>query len=146
MKITNRKARYEYEVLQEYNAGISLFGSEVKSIKAGKCNISEAYCYVTNNNEVIMKNCHISKYDSDKYTNHEELRDRKLLLTKNEIRHIHSELEIKGITLIPLSLYITNTGLIKVNIGICKGKKLYDKRESIKERDIKREMSKQFVI
>lgn len=146
MKITNRKARYEYEVLQEYNAGISLFGSEVKSIKAGKCNISEAYCYITNNNEVIMKNCHISKYDSDKYTNHEELRDRKLLLTKKEIRHIHNELEIKGITLIPLSLYTTNTGLIKVNIGICKGKKLYDKRESIKERDIEREMNKQYVI
>ena len=145
MKIVNRKARYEYEILKEFTAGIVLFGSEVKSIKSGKCNISEAYCYI-DNNEVILKNCHISKYDSDKFTNHEELRDRKLLLTKKEIRYIKSELQIKGITLIPLSIYTTKTGLIKVNIGICKGKKLYDKRESIKERDIEREMNKQFVI
>lgn len=142
MKIINRKARYEYDVIKEFTSGIVLFGSEVKSIKTGRCNISEAYAYVDLNNEVILKNCHISKYDSDKFTNHEELRDRKLLLTKREIRYIKLELQTKGITLIPLSLYTTKTGLIKVNIGICKGKKLYDKRESIKERDMNRELAK----
>ena len=145
MEILNRKALHEYIVIEDIVAGIVLFGSEVKSIRQGKCNISDAYCYI-NNGECILKNSHISKYDSDKFTNHEELRDRKLLLKKKEIRYIKSELQIKGITLIPLSIYTTKTGLIKVNIGICKGKKLYDKRESIKERDIEREMNKQFVI
>ena len=140
MKIVNRKAKFEYEILNTYVAGIVLQGSEVKSIRNGRCNISDSFCIV-DNNEVILKNCHISKYDSDKFTNHEELRDRKLLLTKKEILKLKEKSQIAGITIIPLKLFLQHN-LIKVEIGLCKGKKLYDKRESIKERDIERELSR----
>lgn len=140
MKIVNRKAKFEYEILDTYVAGIVLQGSEVKSIRNGRCNISDSFCIV-DNNEVILKNCHISKYDSDKFTNHEELRDRKLLLTKKEILKLKEKSQIAGITIIPLKLFLQHN-LIKVEIGLCKGKKLYDKRESIKERDIEREISR----
>lgn len=140
MKIVNRKAKFEYEILNTYVAGIVLQGSEVKSIRNGRCNISDSFCIV-DNNEVILKNCHISKYDSDKFTNHEELRDRKLLLTKKEILKLKEKSQITGITIIPLKLFLQHN-LIKVEIGLCKGKKLYDKRESIKERDIERELSR----
>lgn len=140
MKIVNRKAKFEYEILDTYVAGIVLQGSEVKSIRNGRCNISDSFCIVANN-EVILKNCHISKYDSDKFTNHEELRDRKLLLTKKEILKLKEKSQTIGITIIPLKLFLQHN-LIKVEIGLCKGKKLYDKRESIKERDIERELSR----
>lgn len=140
MKIVNRKSKFEYEILDTYVAGIVLQGSEVKSIRNGRCNISDSFCIV-DNNEVILKNCHISKYDSDKFTNHEELRDRKLLLTKKEILKLKEKSQITGITIIPLKLFLQHN-LIKVEIGLCKGKKLYDKRESIKERDIERELSR----
>lgn len=140
MKIVNRKAKFEYEILDTYVAGIVLQGSEVKSIRNGRCNISDSFC-VVDNNEVILKNCHISKYDSDKFTNHEELRDRKLLLTKKEILKLKEKSQTVGITIIPLKLFLQHN-LIKAEIGLCKGKKLYDKRESIKERDIERELSR----
>lgn len=140
MKIVNRKAKFEYEILDTYVAGIVLQGSEVKSIRNGRCNISDSFCIV-DNNEVILKNCHISKYDSDKFTNHEELRDRKLLLTKKEILKLKEKSQTVGITIIPLKLFLQHN-LIKAEIGLCKGKKLYDKRESIKERDIERELSR----
>jgi len=139
--IVNRKARHNYEVLSTFVCGIVLFGSEVKSIKNGNANIGDAYCYVDSNNEVWMKNSHISKYDSDKFTNHEELRDRKLLLNKKEIRKIKVLSQIKGNTIIPLKMFIQK-GLIKVEIGICKGKKNYDKRESLKEKDDNRNINR----
>lgn len=141
MEILNRKARHEYNILEDIVAGIVLQGSEVKSIRSGKCNISDAYCYI-NNGELILKNAHISKYDSDKFTNHDELRDKKLLLTKKEITKWSQKLIVPGLTLIPLKIFINNRGLIKVVVGLCKGKKDYDKRESIKEKDIQREIDK----
>ena len=141
MEIVNRKARHEYIVIEDIVAGIVLQGSEVKSIRAGKCNISDAYCYI-NNDELILKNSHIAKYDSDKFTNHEELCDRKLLLTKKEIRKWKQEIINPGITIIPLKIFINNRGLIKIVVGLCKGKKDYDKRESLKEKDSKREIEK----
>lgn len=141
MEIINRKARYEYNILEELVAGIMLQGSEVKSIRAGKCNISDAYCYI-NKNELWLKNCYISKYNSDNFTNHEELRDRKLLLNKQEIRKWNDKSLIPGITIIPLKIFINQHGLIKVLLGLCKGKKEYDKRESIKEQDSKRELDR----
>ena len=106
MEISNRKARHNYNVLEEYIAGIALVGSEVKSIKNGKCNISDSYCYVDSNNEVWLKNCHISKYESDKFTNHDELRERKLLLNKKEIRKISETVINPGFTIIPLNMFI----------------------------------------
>lgn len=140
MEIVNRKARHEYNILENYTAGLVLQGSEVKSIKAGKANIGDAYCVITNG-EVWMKNSHVSKYDSDKFTNHEEKRDRKLLLNKKEIRRLASDIQNPGYTIIPLKMFIIK-GKIKVEIGLCKGKKDYDKRESIKERDTKRELDR----
>ena len=140
MEIVNRKARHEYNILENYTAGLVLQGSEVKSIKAGKANIGDAYCVITNG-EVWMKNSHVSKYDSDKFTNHEEKRDRKLLLNKKEIRRLASDVQNPGYTIIPLKMFIIK-GKIKVEIGLCKGKKDYDKRESIKERDTKRELDR----
>lgn len=141
MEILNRKARYNYNVLDEYIAGIILIGSEVKSIKNGKCNISDSYCYIDSNNEVWLKNCHISKYESDKFTNHEELRERKLLLNKKEIRKISAAIINPGFTIVPLNMFIQK-GKIKVRIGICKGKHDYDKRNNIKDRDNKRELDR----
>ncbi len=140
MEIVNRKARHEYNILENYTAGIVLQGSEVKSIKAGKANIGDAYCVITNG-EVWLKNSHVSKYDSDKFTNHEEKRDRKLLLNKKEIRRLTSDVQNPGYTIVPLKMFIIK-GKIKVEIGLCKGKKDYDKRESIKERDSKRELDR----
>lgn len=140
MEIVNRKARHEYNILENYTAGIVLQGSEVKSIKAGKANIGDAYCVITNG-EVWLKNSHVSKYDSDKFTNHEEKRDRKLLLNKKEIHRLTSDVQNPGYTIIPLKMFIIK-GKIKVEIGLCKGKKDYDKRESIKERDSKRELDR----
>lgn len=140
MEIVNRKARHEYNILENYTAGIVLQGSEVKSIKVGKANIGDAYCVITNG-EVWLKNSHVSKYDSDKFTNHEEKRDRKLLLNKKEIRRLASDVQNPGYTIIPLKMFIMK-GKIKVEIGLCKGKKDYDKRESIKERDSKRELDR----
>lgn len=141
MEILNRKARHEYDVIETYNAGIVLMGSEVKSIKTGKCNISDSYCYVSLKNEIWLKNSHISKYDSDKFTNHDEKRERKLLLTKKEIRKLREKTLLPGYTIVPLKVYI-NKGLIKVLIGLCKGKHDYDKRNDIKDRDNKRELNR----
>lgn len=143
MIIENRKARHNYEVLEKYTAGLVLSGSEVKSLKAGKAGISEAYCYANLNcNEVWIKGMHIAKHDSDKYTNHEEYRERKLLLNKKEIRKIADKLMIPGIALVPLKIFVTKTGLLKIDIAICKGKKDYDKREDIKKRDNDRELDR----
>ena len=141
MKIENRKAHHEYSILQTFVCGIVLQGSEVKSLRAGKGNISDAYCYVSKS-EIWMKNSHISKFESDRFTNHEEKRERKLLLNKREIRKIEQELQIQGITLIPLKIFSNEHNLLKLEIGICKGKKLYDKRNDIKDKDNKRELDR----
>ncbi len=141
MEIVNRKARHEYNILETYTAGIVLQGSEVKSIKAGKANIGDAYCYISTKNEIWIKNSHVSKYDSDKFTNHEEKRDRKLLLNKKEIRRLKSDIQNPGYTIIPLKMFIMK-GKIKVEIALCKGKKDYDKRETIKERDSNKELNR----
>lgn len=141
MEITNRKARYNYDVLDTYTAGIVLVGSEVKSIKNGNANIGDAYCYVSMENELMLKNAHVSKYDSDIFTNHDELRERKLLLKKKEILKLKEQASIPGYTIIPLKLYVDH-GLIKVLVGLCKGKHDYDKRNDIKDRDNKRELDR----
>jgi SsrA-binding protein len=137
MSIVNRKARFEYHIIEEYEAGINLFGSEVKSLRMKGANISDTFCY-QKDNEIYLKGMFIPKYEQSSYYNHEEKRDRKLLLHKKEIKSLIKATQDKGITIVPLSLYISR-GRYKVRIGVCKGKKLWDRRESIKERDIKRE-------
>jgi SsrA-binding protein len=138
----NRKAYFEYNILEKNTAGIQLQGSEVKSIRAGKVSISEAYCYILDG-EIFIKGMHITEYtEGGKHYNHQPLRDKKLLMKKKEIAKLDKSLGEKGLTIVPLELIITDTGLIKLEIGLAKGKHLYDKRQSIKEKDIKRDMER----
>ncbi len=135
----NKKAYFSYIILEDYIAGIQLLGSEVKSIKASKVSISESHCLI-HNGEMFIRGMHVSEYkQSGKYQNHELTRERKLLLNKSEIVKIGVKVSQKGMTLIPLNIHTTNTGLIKIKIGLGKGKKLYDKKMTIKERDLDRD-------
>jgi SsrA-binding protein len=136
MEILNRKARHDYFIKDTYEAGIELVGTEIKSIRKGSANINDCYGRVKNN-EIFLTNMYIAKYDEGNRFNHDERRERKLLLHKNEILKINNEVETKRLTLIPLKIYFKN-GKAKLELGVCQGKKLYDKRESIKERDLKR--------
>lgn len=140
MEIENRKAKFDYFIEDTYEAGIVLKGTEIKSIREGKCNLKDSYAIIRNN-EVFLLNAHISSYDKGNLFNHEETRTRKLLLNKKEILKLRTKLDVEGYTLIPLKIYFKK-GLAKVLIGIAKGKKDYDKRESIKKRDIEREIRK----
>lgn len=140
MEILNRKASFNYFIEDTYEAGIVLKGTEIKSIRAGKCNIKDSYVIIKNN-EVYLLNTHISHYEQGNIFNHEETRTRKLLLNKNEIIKLNDKINIEGYTLIPLKIYFVK-GRAKILIGVCKGKKNYDKRESLKEKDIQRELSK----
>lgn len=142
MEILNRKARYDYEIFEKYIAGIVLTGTEIKSIREGKCNLKDSYIII-NNNEAFVLNMHISNYEKGSFNNLDEKRTRKLLLNKKEILKINEKIKVKGYTVIPLKLFLQNSKA-KLEIGICKGKHTYDKRETIKERDIKRDVNKQF--
>lgn len=135
----NRRARYEYFIEDEYEAGIVLLGSEIKSIRSGKVNINDAYIEFDKNRELYLVNSNIAQYKLSTVFNHEPTRKRKLLLKRREIDKIIDKLKIKGLTCIPLILYISSKNLAKIKIATAKGKKLYDKREVIKERDFKRE-------
>lgn len=140
MEILNRKARYDYEIGDTYEAGIVLTGTEIKSIRMGKVNIKDSYAIIRNN-EIYLLNTHISLYEEGNRFNHDEDRTRKLLLHKKEILKLKDKLEIEGYTLVPLKIYFVKNKA-KVLIGIAKGKKNYNKKETIKERDIQREMEK----
>lgn len=137
MEIINRKAKFEYEFLDQYQCGIVLLGSEVKSINVGKASIAEAFVYVQNN-EVFIRNMHIAKNELSTYNNHEEKRERKLLLNKSEIVKIAKEVKNVGITIVPLKIFKVGNNY-KLIIALAKGKKLHDKKQAIKERDIKRD-------
>lgn len=139
--VTNRKAFYEYHVLEEFEAGIVLVGSEVKSIRMGNVTLTDSFIYLKSG-EVWIKNFKVSRYKQTHLSEkHEENREKKLLLTKSQIAKISRMMDDKGVTCVPLSIFTKNNKL-KVKIGVVKGKKLYDKRASIKERDIKREMQR----
>lgn len=140
MEILNRKARHEYFIEEAYEAGIVLTGTEIKSIRNGNCNIKDCYGLVKNG-EVMLLNMYVGQYKEGNIFNHEETRDRKLLLHKKEIKKLDEAVHVKGLTLIPIKLYFKDNKL-KVQLGVCRGKKDYDKREAIKERDIKRDIAK----
>ncbi len=140
MEIINRKASFNYFIEEEIECGISLTGTEIKSVRDGKANIKDSYAIIKNN-ECFLLNMHISEYREGNIFNHDPDRTRKLLLHKKEILKLKVKLEQEGYTLIPIRLYFKNNKL-KVSLGICKGKKLYDKRESIKEKDQNREANK----
>jgi SsrA-binding protein len=136
MEILNRKAHYDYFIKDTYEAGIELQGTEIKSLRKGNANINDSYARIKNG-EVYLTNMHIGKYEEGNIFNHDERRERKLLLHKKEILKIDNEVTTKRYTIIPLKIYFVR-GKAKVELGVCQGKKLYDKRESIKEKDIKR--------
>ena len=141
MEIYNRKARHDYFIEDTYEAGIALTGTEIKSIRMGNANIKDSYGIIKNN-EVFLLNMFVSEYSEGNIFNHNVTRTRKLLLHKKEIKKISEKVEREGLTLIPLKLYFKNN-ILKVDLGVCRGKKNYDKRESLKERDIKRNIDKQ---
>jgi SsrA-binding protein len=136
----NRKANFEYFLLEKFEAGIELHGSEIKSIRAGQASIAEAFVQIENQ-EAWLVNCHIAKYDQASIFNHDPKRKRKLLLHKKEIKEIWNSIRQKGLTVIPTILYLSN-GKAKIEIALAKGKKMYDKRESIARRDQERESSR----
>lgn len=141
VEIKNKQAGFNYFIIETYEAGIALQGCEVKSIRNREVNMSDSYC-VVENGEMILKNFHISSYKDSGYSyrDYNPKRDRKLLLNKKEIRKIHQDVKTKGVTVVPLKLYSNERGLMKISIAIAKGKKTYDKSQSIKEREIEREM------
>ena len=138
---TNKKAKRNYHISDEYEAGIVLVGTEVKSIREGRVNFQDAYADYKNG-EIFLRQLHINPYRQTFYGNHEPLRSRKLLLNKFEIKRLAKKIRERGLTLVPLKIYFKNNK-IKVRIGLGKGKKLYDKREDIKQRDIKRDMDRE---
>jgi len=140
----NKKARHDYEIINTYEAGIVLKGTEVKSIRAGKINISDSYAKIKNG-EVWLINAHISEYEKGNYNNHDPLRDRKLLLNKREIRKLISYTQEKGMTLVPLKVYFKKSKA-KIELAVAKGKKLYDKREDIAKKDLQREYQRKIKI
>lgn len=143
INIKNRRASFEYAFIDKYIAGIQLTGTEIKSVREGKSNINDAFG-VFMNDELFVRNMHIAHYFNGTYNNVEEKRDRKLLLTKHELRKLQDKLKDKGLTIIPLRLFISEKGYAKLEIALAKGKKLYDKREDIKKRDTEREVNRRF--
>ena len=140
MEILNRKAHHDYFIDETYECGIVLTGTEIKSIRNGNCNIKDCYGIIKNH-EVFLLNMYVGQYKEGNIFNHEETRSRKLLLHKKEIKKLENAITLKGYKLVPIKLYFKDNKL-KVALGVCRGKKDYDKRESIKERDIKREVQK----
>ena len=137
IEIKNKKAYFDYTILEEIEAGISLKGTEIKSIRKGSVDLKDTFITIKNN-EAFLLNMYIAKYEEGNIFNHDERRTRKLLLHKSEIKKLKEKVSTEGLTLIPLKLYFKKNH-VKVLVGLCKGKKLYDKRASIKERDLKRE-------
>jgi len=141
LDINNKKAYHEYFIEATYTAGMVLRGTEIKSLRAGKASFNDAYC-IFHRNELYIKNLHISEYAFGTHINHEPMQERKLLLTRRELNRLQTKIKEKGYTLVPLRIYLSEKGLAKIDIGLGKGKKVYDKRETIKgreqERDIKR--------
>lgn len=143
VNIKNRRATFDYEITDKYTAGIVLTGTEIKSIRAGKASLADTYCLIENG-EVWVKNMHIAEYFYGSYNNHVARRDRKLLLTKKEIAKLRKAADDPGYTIIPLRVFISERGYAKIVIGVARGKKQYDKRNSIKEREEKRNLDRFF--
>ena len=142
VNIKNKRAGFEYQFLETYTAGIILTGTEIKSIREAQINLQDGYCIFLGE-ELWLKQVHISKYEQGTHYNHDPLRDRKLLLNKRELKKLSGKLKDKGLTIIPIRLFISERGFAKVELALAKGKKLHDKRDDIKERDVKRELARE---
>ncbi len=145
MELSNRKAYYEYSFEAKYIAGLVLQGTEIKSLRSGKASFNDSYC-LFEKGELYVKSLHISEYAFGTYTNHEPLQERKLLLNKRELRKLESKIKEKGYSIIPLKIFISEKGFAKMEIGLGKGKKIYDKRDSIKERETDRDIKRKYGI
>ncbi len=141
VEVVNRRAEYEYNLLERIEAGIVLTGTEIKSIRQGKANLNDAYCYFKKN-ELFIRSMFVAEYPFATYFNHEPRRPRKLLLKRSELRKLEKKVKERGLTIVPLKLYINDRGFAKVEIALAQGKKVYDKRKSIKEKDSKREVER----
>ena len=142
INIRNRRASFDYELEERYVAGVVLTGTEIKSIRQGKASLVDSFCYFSRKGELWVKNMHITEYFYGSYNNHEARRDRKLLLTKRELDKLQRETKESGFTIVPVRLFINSKGLAKVEIALARGKKQYDKRQSLRERDDKRAMDR----
>lgn len=142
VNIQNKKARFEYEILDEYVAGIKLSGTEIKSIRESKARITESFCEFNEQGELFVINMYIEEYAFGNIYNHKAKSARKLLLNKRELKKLEKEIQNVGLTIIPLKLFLTDKGWAKLKIALCKGKKIYDKRETMKDRDNKRDLAR----
>ena len=142
INIKNRRASFEYHFLDTYTAGIQLTGTEIKSVRDGKVNLTDGFCTFING-ELWLKNVHIAEYKEGTYNNHEPKRPRKLLLNKQELKKLQNKLKEQGLTIIPTRMFINERGLAKLDIALAKGKKLYDKREDLKLKDAKRQIARE---
>lgn len=142
INIKNRRARFDYEILDTYTAGIVLGGTEIKSLRLGKASISQSFCEFNDKGELFVVNMQIDEYSHGGHYNHMPKAVRKLLLNKRELKKLQKEVTTTGLTIVPLKVFINDRGLAKMNIGLAKGKKLYDKRDTIKDRDNKRNLSR----
>lgn len=143
IQITNKRASFDYEFLETYDAGIVLVGTEIKSIRAGKASLQDAYCYFSNG-ELYVRGMNIATYFwASAWSSHEPMRDRKLLLTGRELKHLAQAVKTKGLTIVAVRAYISENGYAKLHIALAKGKHEYDKRETIKQKDIRREMERE---
>ncbi|MBS9767296.1 MAG: SsrA-binding protein SmpB [Flavobacteriaceae bacterium] len=142
INIQNKKARFEYEILDRYTAGIQLTGTEIKSIRQSKARITESFCEFTEKGELFVINMYIEEYSHGTAFNHRPKSERRLLLTKRELRKLQREVQNKGLTIVPLKLFLTDKGWAKLDIALCRGKKKYDKRETLKDRDNKRNLDR----
>ena len=140
--ILNKKARFDYEIIETYSAGIVLTGTEIKSIRLGKANITESFCEFNDDGELFAINTSIEEYAFGNQFNHKARSERKLLLNKRELKTLEKNVDTKGLTIVPLRLFTNDKGLAKLEIGLCRGKKTYDKRESLKEQDTKRDIDR----
>jgi SsrA-binding protein len=145
MELNNRKAYYEYFFEVKYIAGIVLTGTEIKSIRAGKVSFNDSYCII-DKGELFVKSLHIAEYDFGNINNHQPMQERKLLLQKKEIKKLENKIKEKGYTIVPLKIFISENGFAKMEIGLGKGKKVYDKRETIKTRETDREVKRKYGI
>ena len=145
LQIKNKRAYFEFHIHDKYVAGIELLGTEIKSIRAGKANITDGYCAFTEKGELQILNMHIAEYNHGTYNNHIPTRVRKLLLQKKELVKIKKRLEAKGYTIVPLSVFISDRGFAKMEIGVAEGKKLHDKRDTIKDRDVRVDTDRQLA-
>jgi len=142
VQVKNRRARYEYEFIDTYVAGIVLKGTEIKSIREGKVTLSDGYCYFNNKGELFAKGINITPYSQGSFYNHEATRERKLLLHKKELKKLETKKNEKGLTIVPTRLFITDRGFAKLEIALARGKKIHDKRDKIKEKDTQRQLDR----